>query len=121
MNQLMQIKFKNKKRKLNQWVVQLEQRYQLLAQQREQFHIGRDRDREIMSMVLCKIADVRKRVFFEMKKKKIVNRNSSDFQFGSSAQSGRARYGGPLRYQYDTGDYGNDLPDFLYCYCIFLV
>jgi hypothetical protein len=114
MQQLMMIKLENDKKKLEQRAAQLEIRNQLLAQQREQFRLQRDReDREILSIDLSKIVDVKERAFFERKKQEILNRNSSDFQFYSSTQfSGGAGYGGPSGYQYGSGGYGNDLPDF---------
>ena len=56
-------------------------------------------------MDLSKIADVRERAFFERRKQEVINRNGSNFQGG-------AGYGAPSGYQYGTGGYGNDLPDF---------
>ncbi|XP_020244904.1 uncharacterized protein LOC109823003 [Asparagus officinalis] len=114
MQQLMMMKLENDKKKLDQRAVQLEQRNQLLAQQRAQFHLERDReDREILSIDLSKIVDVREHAFFERKKQQIISRNSGDFQFDSSTHvSGGTGYWGPSGYQYGTGSYGNDLPEF---------
>ncbi|XP_020262268.1 uncharacterized protein LOC109838222 [Asparagus officinalis] len=100
MQQLMMMKLENDKKRLDQRVVQLEQRDQLLAQQREQFHLERDReDREILSIDLSKIVDVREPVFFERKKQQIIRRNSGDFQFDSSTHVlGGTGYWGPSGY-----------------------
>jgi len=48
---------------------------------------------------------VRERAFFERKKQVVTNRNNSNFQGGGG-------YEAPSGYQYDTGGYKNDLPDF---------
>ena len=85
---------------------ELDQRVAQWKQQRKQFRLEHNHDdREIMSMDLNKIADMREHAFFERRKQKVINKNSSDFQ-------GEAGYEAPSRYQNGTGGYENDLPDF---------